>query len=129
MKKIEGKIRLGVVGLGHRGRMLFEYIGKSENVQCVAACDLNSKLWFEPYRNEGILSERLKEVKFFEDFETMLKECRLDVLLVETPAYNHAQFCALAMQYGVNVYSDIPSVASLEEAEMLWKDLKKIEIL
>ena len=126
MKRIEGrKIRLGVVGLGHRGRMLFEHIGKSENVQCVAACDLKSSLWFEPYRNEGILQERFGNVKFFEDFETMLKESSLDVLLVETPAYNHAEFCALAMQYGVNVYSDIPSVASLEEAEMLWKVQKE----
>ena len=30
MKKIEGKIRLGVVLLGDGGRMLFEYIGKGK---------------------------------------------------------------------------------------------------
>lgn len=125
MRKIEGRIRLGVVGLGHRGRMLFEMIGKSKNVQAVAACDLNSRLWFEPFREEGILAERMKEVKFFEDFETMLKESALDVLLVETPALCHAEFCALAMEYGVNIFSDIPSVASLQEAELLWKMQKE----
>lgn len=129
MKKIQGKIRLGVVGLGHRGRVLFEMIGKSENVQCVAACDVKRDLWFAPYRNDGILADRMKNVTFYEDFEKMLKESSLDVLLVETPAYCHAEFCALAMQYGVNIYSDIPSVASLEEAEMLWQAQKANPVL
>lgn len=124
-KRREGKIRLGVVGLGHRGRFLFEVIGKSDNVQAVAACDRNGKLWYEPFRNDGILADRMKGIKFFEDFETMLKESSLDVLLVETPAHCHAEFCALAMQYGVNVYSDIPSVSTLKEAELLWKIQKE----
>lgn len=43
------KFRLGVVGLGHRGRGMFKGVAKGiGDFEAVAACDLNPALWFEP---------------------------------------------------------------------------------
>ena len=34
------KIRVGVVGLGHRGRAMFKLAAKFDYVECAAACDI-----------------------------------------------------------------------------------------
>ena len=120
------KIRLGIVGLGGRGRAMYRWISSSTNVQPVAACDLKKELWFEkpepPSREApSALAAQFPEVRFFEDFEEMLDEVSMDVLLVETPARCHASFCAAALSRDIHVYSDIPSVSTLQEADLLWK--------
>lgn len=115
------KIRLAVVGLGHRGRGMFKNICSTSGVEGVCACDLKKELFYESQRNEQPLAETMKQVRFYDDFEKMLSDEKFDVLLVETPALCHAEFCAAALKRGINVYSDIPSVATVEEADMLWQ--------
>ena len=115
------KIRLGVVGLGHRGRSMFKNIGTTSGVEPVCACDLRRELFYESQRNEPPLAEAMKGVTFYEEFDKMLAEESIDVLLVETPALCHADFCAKALARNIHVYSDIPSVANMAEAELLWK--------
>ncbi len=51
----------------------------------------------------------------------MLDEAGLDDVIVETGADIHAAFCAKGLEKNVNVLTDIPVVANLKEAEMLWK--------
>lgn len=116
------EIRLGVVGLGHRGRAMFENIKTYEGVQGIAACDCNTDLWTKKFRAEiETMEKRCPDVAFYQDFDTMLEKSGINVLLVETPATCHAEFCAKALKAGIHVYSDIPSVANLHEADMLWK--------
>ena len=55
----------------------------------------------------------------------MLEEVKLDAIIVETGADIHAEFCAKAVEKNINVLTDIPNVASLEEADRLWKLLQK----
>lgn len=57
---------------------------------------------------------------FFEDYEKMLCEAKLDTVIVETGADIHAEFCIKALEKNIHVLSDIPAVASLKEAEDLW---------
>ena len=71
------------------------------------------------------MCESFPETVFYEDFHKMLDEAKLDVLLVETGADVHAQFCADGLSRNINVMSDIPVVANLEEADMLWEVAKK----
>ncbi len=120
------RILLGVVGLGHRGRELFKLAGNFEKVVPVAACDLNPANWTETkFLSAEPMEKQFPEVKFYTDFEKMLKESGINTLLVETGADVHAGFCAEALEHDINVLSDIPVVASLEEADMLWEAAKK----
>ena len=120
------EIRLAMVGAGHRGRHMFQIGTKSfEKINPIAACDINSDLWYKPQRNQAPMSETFPETHFYEDFQTMLNKEKIDVLLVETPAHIHADFCAEGLRRNINVLSDIPLVRSFDEAEMLWKAGKK----
>jgi predicted dehydrogenase len=112
------KIRLGIVGFGRRGSNMFELcVNGFEYVIPAAICELQTQLLEKA-------KKKFPAVEVYNDFETMLEEADLDAVLIETPADNHAKFCALALDAGINVFSDIPSVDSLEEADMLWRSSK-----
>ncbi len=117
------KVRFGVVGLGHRGRNIFKYAADGfDYVEPVAACDILPRNWYEKqWLLDAPLAEMYPDVKFYEDYDKMLDEAGLDAVIVETGADIHAEFCAKALKKNINVLTDIPVVASLEEAEMLWK--------
>ena len=120
------KIRYGVVGLGHRGRAMVGWPkGVADFVEPVAVCDLESRLWYEKQGLYGggyadPLVEKYPEVVFYDDYDKMLDNANLDVVIVETGADIHAEFCAKALAKNINVLSDIPNVANLKEAELLW---------
>lgn len=116
------KIRFGVVGLGHRGRYMARLAAEAfDCTQFVAACDVDPLLWNETqWLQDKSLKERFPEVAFFTDYSQMIAEKELDLVLVETGADVHADFCIMALNKNINVFSDIPSVANLEEAARLW---------
>lgn len=107
------KIHLGIVGLGKRGQSMFNLATQFEVAEATALCD---------NRSEALASmqEKYPQSRCFTDFREMLKHGGIDVLLVETPADNHAAFCAAALKQNIHVFSDIPCINTLEEAEMLW---------
>ena len=117
------KIKIAVVGLGHRGRNMYKLaVDGFDCTEAVAACDLKSSNWFETQwlQNEP-LSESISNAKFFDDYDKMLDETELDVVIVETGADIHADFCRKALDRNINVLCDIPVVANLAEADFLWK--------
>ncbi len=114
------KLKLGIVGTGLRGRSMFNVIAALKGVVPTAACDVSRDAWFKS-STEKPMAQLYPNVKFFESFEDMLERSGINVLLVETPATCHADFCAKALLKGINVYSDIPTVRTLAEADMLWK--------
>ncbi|MFA6930100.1 MAG: Gfo/Idh/MocA family oxidoreductase [Lentisphaeria bacterium] len=117
------KIRIGVVGLGHRGRHMIKLAADGfDFVEPVAACDIKSANWFEKqWLQDKAMAELLPNTKFYENYDQMLEEAGLDAVIVETGADIHADFCRKALKRNINVLSDIPIVANLEEADYLWK--------
>lgn len=117
------KIRVGVVGLGHRGRAMFTLA--ADGFDCVvpaAACDIKPSNWYEKqWLSDEALSVKFPDTQFFEDYDEMLDKANLDVVIVETGADIHAEFCCKALKKNIHVLSDIPNVANLKEAEELWK--------
>ncbi len=116
------RIKVGVVGLGHRGRALVKMAGLFDNVEISAVCDLIEKNWFEQqWLSAAPLSEMFPDAKFYHDYDEMLEKAGLDVVIVETGADIHADFCIKALDKNINVLSDIPNVANLDEAKRLWE--------
>ena len=116
------KIRFGVVGLGHRGRYMARLAAEAfDCTEFVAACDVDPLLWSQTqWQQDKPLKEHYPEVKFYTDYAEMIEKNQLDLVLVETGADVHADFCIKALNRNINVFSDIPSVASLNEARRLW---------
>lgn len=117
------KVRFGVVGLGPRGRGMFQIATENfDYVEAAAACDINPDNWYkQQFWTDGAFSEKYPDTVFYNDYDKMLDEANLDVVIVETGADIHAEFCKKALDKNINVLTDIPVVANLEEAEMLWE--------
>ena len=115
-------IRVGVVGLGHRGRSMLKLAKKFDGIECVGACDILIRNWYETRWGENLpFSELFSDTVFYQNYDEMLEKAGLDVVIVETGADIHADFCIKALEKNINVLTDIPVVANLDEAERLWK--------
>ena len=125
------QIRLGVVGLGHRGRQMFKLACDSfDFVIAAAACDIIPQNWYEQqWLSDKALAEMYPDCVFYEDFDKMLDEAGLDVVMIATGADIHADFCVKALEKNINVFSEIPNVANLKEAEDLWKAAEKSDAI
>ena len=119
----EKKIRLGVVGLGHRGRAMYQLACKSfDFVEPAAACDILARNFYEKqWLSERAIAEEFPQCEYYESYDEMLDKANLDAVIVETGADIHAAFCIKALKKNINVLCDIPVVANLREAEELWK--------
>jgi predicted dehydrogenase len=113
------KIKLGIVGVGRRGLRMFELaVNGFDIAEPVAICEIQDELIEKA-------KEKFPEVAVYKDYSEMIEQAGLDAVMVETPADNHAKFCAETLRKGINVFSDIPSVDSIEEAKMLWETEKQ----
>ena len=120
------KIRVGVVGLGHRGRAMFKLARKFDYVECAAACDILPRNWYEKqWREDSPFSEMFPDSVFYDNYDEMLEKANIDAVIVETGADVHADFCIKALEKNINVLTDIPVVANLDEADRLWKAAQK----
>lgn len=120
------KIRLGVVGLGHRGRHMAKLADIFDCCEVVALCDIRPANFYETqWLSDKPMSELIPTAKFYESYDEMLEKAELDAVIVETGADIHAEFCIKALEKDINVLTDIPVVASLKEAEDLWKAAQK----
>lgn len=119
------KIRLAVVGLGHRGRLMARISREGfQNVEVIGACDLDPLLWTEQqYLSDRPMKDILPEATFYTNYDQMLDELegKIDMVLVETGADVHADSCIKALKKNLHVFSDIPSVATLKEAKDMWE--------
>ena len=97
---MDRKFRLGGVGLGHRGRAMLKWANDGiGSFEAVAACDLNPDRFYKTPvfaggGNQNPLKDELPNVVFYQDYDEMLEKAGLDIVLVETPATCHAEFCA-----------------------------------
>ena len=123
------EIRMGIVGLGHRGRAMLTLTKRGfPYVTPVAACDKFRRNWYDSETAETAsvaFGKDFPEVTFYTDYERMLDEAGLDVVIVETGADVHTDFCIKALERGIHVLTDIPVVASLSEAARLWEAAKR----
>ncbi len=109
------RIRLGVVGFGLRGQSLLALAGAAfPEVEVAAICERDAG-------RRALAQAEHPRAQVFADFDEMLERAALDALLVETPATQHADFCARALERGVHVMGDVPAVESAEQAQMLWE--------
>lgn len=117
------KFKVGVVGLGHRGRAMIMLVKNYfPCAEVTAACEIDPVLWHETqWGQPRPMKEMLEGARYYEDYDTMLASEKLDLVLVETGADVHAEFCIKALARDIHVFSDIPSVATLDEADRLWK--------
>src|SRR5687767_11395389 len=94
-----GKIKVGIIGCGDRGRGLMQVMNELVgNFQVVALCD--------------VLDFRLKEIqkndpsakwKFFKDYRKLLDDKNVQAVIIATPLHLHYQMAIDALAAGKHV--------------------------
>ncbi len=110
------KFKVGVIGL-RRGLSFVDVFRLMPDAEVTAVCDASEErlAWFDEKRGGAKLLTR------FED----LLNADVDIIVVASPAPQHAAHSIAALEAGKHVISEVPAVWSLEEAEQLLNAVRR----
>lgn len=105
-------IRLAISGLGAvtRNIHLPAYAQLKDRVMLVGGCDV------QPEARTAFTRER-PSLPVFEEFESMLRSTKPDIVAICTPPFLHRTQCLAALQHGCHVFCEKPLAESLAEAD------------
>ena len=109
-------VKLGIVGL-RRGRHVGALVWHDENVRITAVADRAPEVLAatkKMYEEAG-----LHDVRYFSEYEDMLKEAEIDAVYICTDKPLHTRHALMALDAGKHVLSEIPVIETEEEARLL----------
>ena len=110
------QIKIGVIGLGERGRQLATLFSEQENVLLSAVCDRKPECLLTAKKQ---LEEKgAKNLQCFEDAEGIFRS-DVDAVCIATDGTYHLPLVVRALNAGKHVLSEIPAINSLDEAKQL----------
>ncbi len=107
--KTADKVRIGVVGVGHLGRLHVQQLQHIEMAHLVGFYDVDAD------RSEQIVREF--GIDGFPSFDMLLQQC--DALCIVTPTSFHYEYARLALLANRHVFIEKPITSSLDEADTL----------
>ncbi len=107
------RVRIGVVGVGDRGRALLMNMQQIENVEIIAVCDN-----YEPNYKRAIELTAGK-AKAFYDHREMLEMKDLDGVIVATPLHEHAHVVVDFLKAGIHVFCEKSMARTLEDSKWM----------
>lgn len=113
MRDSSGKVRLGVIGLGHRGRSLFALLQGMEEVEVPAVSDLHEDRLQLTAEEAGKASRPVPAL--YRDYKELLARADIDAVIVSSSWTSHAEIAIAAMKAGKAVGSEVGGASSLEE--------------
>jgi predicted dehydrogenase len=117
-------LNAGIVGFGVMGKKHCKCYQTLPGVQVAAICetgDIKKAGAAQAAANLGKLDTEmdLKNVRFYKDFDKMLKEEKLDMVSIALPTFMHADFTIKALQAGVHVLCEKPMALTLDECQCM----------
>ena len=113
------KIKVGIMGLGGRGRFLTERFVQRDDVDVVYLCDVNKRRF--SHAREIVAEYQDKQPKLTQDFRDMLNDPEVHVIVNATPAHWHALGTIMCCQAGKDVYVEKPLAVNP------WEGVKMVE--
>ncbi|MFC2124591.1 Gfo/Idh/MocA family protein [Bacteroidota bacterium] len=113
------KIKVGIMGLGGRGRFLTERFVQRPDVEIVWLCDVNQRLF--SYGREIVAEYQDKRPELTQDFRDILNDPDVDAIVSATPVHWHALSTIMACQAGKDVYVEKPLTVTP------WEGIKMVE--
>jgi len=113
------RIRVGLIGSGHRSRDLTKESPSEFQLSAVADCDLRQIAGYLAEMKDvphSIVSEKCRR---YQDYREMLDKEKLDGVFVATKTHARASICIHAMQAGLDVYAEKPMTLTIQEGQYL----------
>lgn len=106
------KVKFAVVGCGSIGKRHIAVLDAEPNAELVAICDINEKKCIE-------LSKLYGNVKYYLDFETMLKEVDVDIINIATPHGLHASMSIATAKAKKNILVEKPMALNSADCNLM----------
>jgi predicted dehydrogenase len=105
-------MRIALVGLGNAGFQIhLPSLAGMPSLTVVGACDP------DPARRERAAAKY--HVPTFDNFDTMLRDGKPEVVIIGTPPDSHADYCLRSFNAGAHVICEKPFVSSIAEADVV----------
>lgn len=120
------KIRVGVIGLGMRGKGAVKRLSKIRDVELVALCDLREEMVVKAQKT--VTDDGRPPAKTFfgnEDVWKDLLNLDLDLVYIATPWRWHTPMSVYAMENGTHAATEVPAATSIEECWQLVETAEK----
>jgi len=119
--------RVGLIGSGWYGKIdLFRLIQVAP-VEVVALCDVDIKMLSEAADMVAKRQKSGKRPKTYGDYRTLLKENKLDLVLIATPDHWHALPMIDAVKVGCDVYVQKPTSIDVVESQAMLAAARKYD--
>lgn len=109
--------RVGLIGCGWYGKSDLFRLLQVADVEVVAICDVDERHLHEAAALIAGKQKSKKEPKKYKDYRDLLKENKLDLVLIGTPDHWHALMAIAAVEAGAHVYLQKPVSVDVLEGE------------
>lgn len=117
-------LNYAIIGFGGLGKVHFrntqELSEKVENIRLVAICDVDEST-FTTQRNINISSSQtqldLTGYNLYTDVNELFEKEKLDFIITALPTFIHEKIAVMAMERGINVFSEKPMAINAEQAQ------------
>jgi len=111
------KVRVGVIGIGHRGSGAVGRLASIANVEITALCDLYEE---RVARQVKVLADRGKPAPatYFgskDEWRRLCESAQVDLVYICTPWLWHTPMAVYAMQCGKHAATEVPAAVTIEQ--------------
>jgi len=111
-------VRLGIIGMGRRGRNILRAIEDNRDLIVVAICDV-----YEP--NLELAAKMVPGARKYRDFRKVIASDEVDAVCVATPDHWHAYMTIEACKAGKDVYVEKPVSVTVREGRLMVEAARK----
>ncbi len=119
------RIRVGLVGSGHRSRDLTKESPPDLQIVAVTDCDPRQITGYLEAAKDVPGSIVAENCRRYQDYREMFDKEDLDGVFVATTTHARASICIHAMQAGLDVYAEKPMTLTIQEGQYLMRAERK----
>ncbi len=124
-----GRLKVGVIGVGNRARWLMQYFGRElDEVDLVAVADCYLARCYAKDPSMGRAApppDAFERCAKYPGYRQMFDKEKLDAVWIQTTTHARAMAAIYAMQAGVDVYAEKPIHLTVEEGRAMVRAARK----